>query len=93
MLYPYYTEKKELPLTAWGYIYNEENPKQPIFWPTSMEQFQQFTRILEISGIILDLKKITKNTGGKEKEEIICRKSPIISLNHNRTENSTLDNK
>lgn len=78
MLYPYYTEKKELPLTAWGYIYNQENPKKPIFWPPSMQYFTQFVQILEKEHLILNMRKVPRKSGNSIKNEIVCTKSSLI---------------
>ena len=73
-LYPYYDKREELPLSAWGYLFNEDNPKQPIFWPPSMEYFQQFARFLNRRGYIGQFRKIEKEINGTKKIESVCKK-------------------
>ena len=73
-LYPYHFENQELPLTAWSYLYNEEDPTEPIFWPTSMEQFEQFAKLLDRLGYIGKFKKVEREVDGKKKVDTFCSK-------------------
>lgn len=77
-LYPYHDKRRELPLAAWGYIFNEENPKQPIFWPPSIEYFQQFVRIINELGLIGQFKKVESEVNGKKRSEILSKKLVTI---------------
>lgn len=73
-LYPYYLSKDQLPLSAWGYLFDPADPKKPIFWPTSMEYFQQFTKFLNRMGVIGHFEKVQKTVNGVAKTELIAHK-------------------
>ena len=73
-LYPYYDKREELPLSAWGYLFNEDNPKQPIFWPPSMEYFQQFVRFLNEDSYIGQFRKVEREINGTKKLESVGKK-------------------
>lgn len=89
MLYPYHDIKDELPLTAWGYLYNPDNPKAPIFWPPSMDYFKQFVKLIELTGQIGDFKKVTREVGGKLRTETFCKKYKLAKSKPQKEERSS----
>ena len=90
-LYPYYVKKDELPLSALGYLFNEDNPKEPIVWPPSKEYFVQFIRFLNRDSYVGQFRKVEKEINGTKKLEDVGKKLVTIKPTNTLDGPSVLD--